>query len=89
MFTTKKDLSCNVAFAIKYLTCNSESCLTLCKCNATLLGFRRIQIPLECEEACKKIYILLPHSANYTFSSSDDDEYVSWRQKIVAFCVFK
>ena len=32
--------------------------------------------------------ILLPHSADHTFSSSVN-EYVSWRQKITAFCAFK
>ena len=85
MFTMKNDLSCIVAFAIKNLP--SEFCLTLCKLNVILLGFKRIQIPLECEEPCEK-RILPPHSADHTFSSSDD-EYVSWRQKIVAFCNFK
>ena len=64
MLTTKKDLSCTVAFAIKSLP--SESCLTLSKWNMTLLGFRRIQIPLECEEPCEK-RILPPHSADHTF----------------------
>ena len=85
MFTMKKDLSCVVAFAIKSLP--SESCLTFCKRNVTLLGFRRIQTPLECDEPCEKS-VFPPHSADHTFSSSGD-EYVSWRQKMVAFCAFK
>ena len=45
MLTMKNDLSCKVAFAIRSLP--SESCLTLCKRNVTLLWFRRIQTPLE------------------------------------------
>ena len=42
MFTMKNDLSCIVAFAIKNLP--SEFCLTLCKLNVILPGFKRIQI---------------------------------------------